>query len=114
MSREFNVKKLNSTVDDLRKLLNFMEAHEPLKEAHAELTPYTKTEVWNKGLTMPDSYGSKGTDNGAAKLNDKKVLEIRRLWDGKRGQIKQLARDYGVSSGTIRKIVRGETWKHLL
>lgn len=114
MSREFNVKKLNSTVDDLRKLLNFMEAHEPLKEAHAELTPYTKTEAWNKGLTMPDSYGRKGTDNGTAKLNDEKVLEIRRLWEGKRGQIKQFARDYGVSSAAIRKIVRGESWKHLL
>ena len=114
LSREFNVKKLNSTADDFRKMLNFMETHKPLKEAHAELEPYTKKDVWNKGLTMPEGYGNIGTDNGTAKLNDEKVLEIRRLWEGKRGQIAQFARDYGVSAAAIRKIITGKTWKHLL
>jgi hypothetical protein len=114
VSREFNIKKLNSTVEDMRKLLHFMENHEPLKEAYAELTLYERQDVWNKGLTMPDGYGQKGSDNGASKLTDEKVLEIRKLWEGKRGQITQFSRGYGVSTAAIRKIVFGKTWKHLL
>lgn len=45
-------------------------------------------------------------------LTDERVMEIRRKhWDGV--AMSQLARDYGLSNGGIRKIVRGETWTHL-
>ena len=58
-------------------------------------------------------HGTKGMWNGRAKLRMKEVLFIRKVYA--EGQLSQstLAQLYGVSQGTIHKIVTGKTWKHL-
>lgn len=53
-----------------------------------------------------------GSDNGMAKLNEKKVSEIRFLFaDGK--PTAELAKLYGVSKSNIWYVVRVRTWKHV-
>lgn len=47
-----------------------------------------------------------------AKLNEEKVLEIRRLW-AKGGKLKDLAAAYGVTDRLIRYICRNHIWKHV-
>lgn len=41
------------------------------------------------------------------------VRAIRAAYDGRKGQVIALAREYGVSDVTIRKIVTGRTWRHV-
>ena len=48
------------------------------------------------------------------KLTERQVRSIRKLWQVGHRNIRVLARNNGVSSANIRKIVKGETWKHLL
>ncbi len=61
-------------------------------------------------LTLPDCKGEKSS---FAKLTDAQALEIRRrgvdrvIWN-------VLAEEYGVTRGTIRRIMTGRTFKHLL
>ena len=57
--------------------------------------------------------GRKGALNNSSKLNDSKVLEIRRLFsNGERRY--DLADKFGVSHTNICEIVNGNSWKHLL
>lgn len=56
-----------------------------------------------------------GEDHHLAVLTDKEVLEIRTLYsEGNYISKRSLARHYGVSEGTLRQILKGDTWKHLL
>lgn len=58
-------------------------------------------------------YAPKGELHGEAKLDSKRVLEIRRLYmSGDFGQ-RKLAEKFGVSRTLIGNIVRGTAWKHL-
>jgi hypothetical protein len=48
------------------------------------------------------------------KLTEVQVMQIRDLWKIGHRNIKVLARNNGVSTTNIKKIVRNETWTHIL
>ena len=54
----------------------------------------------------------KGEQNSNSKLTEKKVRKIKRLYSGGVIQI-ELARRFGVNSGTISYIVNNKQWKHV-
>lgn len=54
-----------------------------------------------------------GERSGVARLTASQVLEIRRRYTGKRGELTALAREYGVHIFTITCVVRRRTWQHL-
>jgi hypothetical protein len=58
--------------------------------------------------------GNPGSDNGWSVLTEQDVLQIRRLFDGKRGSQAALARQFGVSRQQIWRIVRNFEWTHLI
>lgn len=63
----------------------------------------------NKGRLVHVANASPGESNGSAKLSQRQVDHIRRLWrDGLRAGT--IATQYGVSITTIRRIVQGVTW----
>lgn len=59
-----------------------------------------------------------GSRNGVAKLTEKKVHQIRNLYDKYRkngGFVqRELAKKFGVSRVLISDITRGKTWRHIL
>jgi hypothetical protein len=56
-----------------------------------------------------------GTKNGMAVLTEDQVREIRSIYQRKYGfGCHVLARKYGVHNTTIKYIVNGKTWRHLL
>jgi hypothetical protein len=57
--------------------------------------------------------GPRNESHHWSKLSNSQVLEIRAAWTNDCGMIPQLARDYGVSTMTIFRIVTRETWKHV-
>jgi hypothetical protein len=57
---------------------------------------------------------SKGENNGSSILTSDQVLEIRRTYPQRTISRKQFAALYGVGEGTIKAIMRGKTWRHLL
>lgn len=54
-----------------------------------------------------------GERNGQAVLSADQVRAIRRAYTGRRGEQAALAREYSVTPGAIRLIVRRENWRHL-
>lgn len=54
-----------------------------------------------------------GSQNGAAKLTESQVEEIRRIYSLKKTKQADLAERYGVSQRTISLIVRKEKWRHV-
>lgn len=60
---------------------------------------------------MGKLYGEK---HPASKLTSEQVNEIRELWRLGHRNIRVIARNYDVSQANIRKIVEGQTWKHLI
>jgi len=58
--------------------------------------------------------GLKGELHPQHKLTEKQVRAIRRLWEIGHRNIKVLAKNNGVSTSNIRKIVKNETWTHIL
>ena len=65
--------------------------------------------AWETGLI----YGLKGEKNGRSKLNDEQVREIREKYTGEKGQVANLAREYGVSWTLIKLIVTDKNWTHV-
>jgi hypothetical protein len=55
-----------------------------------------------------------GEQHPQSKLKNNDIVQIRELWDIGHRNIKVIARNYGVSSANIKKIVKGSTWKHLI
>lgn len=53
---------------------------------------------------------NRGARNGRAKLTDDDVSVIRRESTGRHGEGMEFARRFGVSSATISKVIRGDTW----
>lgn len=51
-----------------------------------------------------------GSANHKAKLSEDQVIAIRRSLDTP----SQIAKQYGVSEGNVRQILKGDSWKHLL
>jgi hypothetical protein len=58
--------------------------------------------------------GLKGELHPQHKLTEKQVRMIRKLWEIGHRNIKVLAKNNGVSASNIRKIVKNETWTHIL
>jgi hypothetical protein len=60
-----------------------------------------------------------GERNGAAKLNEKSVKEIRKVCNFKPGigyepgSIKTMAEKYEISGSAVRGIASGKTWTHV-
>ena len=55
-----------------------------------------------------------GERHPAAKLTDEDVLNIRHLCTVGHRNIKVIARNYKISPANVKKIVKEETWKHLI
>lgn len=56
----------------------------------------------------------RGESHPAHKLTEDQVKSIRKLWSVGHRNIRVLAKNNGVSPANIRKIVKGETWTHIL
>jgi hypothetical protein len=52
-----------------------------------------------------------GERNGRSKLSVADIQEIRRTSTGRHGEGMEFARRFGVSSGTISKVIKGDTWR---
>jgi len=62
-------------------------------------------------MTKP-VWGAKGEKSPTAKLNEKKVLEIKKmLRDG--AKQRDVAEAFGVAPSTINRIVQGLSWSHV-
>lgn len=55
----------------------------------------------------------RGETCGKSKLTDKKILDIRRLYDSGSHTQEAIAADFGVTQNTVSKIVNGKTWAHV-
>lgn len=68
-------------------------------------------DMWKSGRgVMPDRVGS---NNGAAWLNEKLVVEIRELYATGDYTQTELGRKYSVDNTTIYKIVHRKLWRHI-
>jgi len=56
----------------------------------------------------------RGESHPQHKLTEDQVKAIRKLWAIGHRNIRVLARNNGVSQANIRKIVKGQTWTHIL
>jgi len=56
----------------------------------------------------------RGESHPQHKLTEDQVKSIRKLWAICHRNIRVLARNNGVSPANIRKIVKGETWTHII
>ena len=56
----------------------------------------------------------RGESQPQHKLTEDQVKSIRKLWAIGHRNIRVLARNNGVSPANIRKIVKGETWTHII
>lgn len=54
-----------------------------------------------------------GEKHYGSKLTDDDVRAIRAAFDGNRGTVAELARQYKVTPQSLREVVQGRTWKHL-
>lgn len=55
----------------------------------------------------------RGESNKQAKLTTNEVLKIRELYKSGNINQRQLAKDFGVSKGTIYYVVKGINWAHI-
>jgi len=55
----------------------------------------------------------RGEQHPQHKLTAKQVISIRKLWRIGHRNLKVIARNNGVTTSNIRRIVRNETWVHL-
>jgi hypothetical protein len=54
----------------------------------------------------------RGEDHPKAKINEKKVFQIRKF-HAKGWTIKRIAAKYGVSTTAISRVLSGKSWKHI-
>jgi len=64
-------------------------------------------------LYMIHGPGMRGESHPRAKLSDRGVCQIRRLYNGRRGQLTELARSYGVHPTTVKRAAVDTMWCHL-
>lgn len=74
---------------------------------------FTGTSLDNNRDRTEKGRSAKGADQHLSKLDDSRVRRIRELSEKGFMQV-ELALMFGVTQGTIGKILRGETWKHVL
>lgn len=68
---------------------------------------------WHHAHTKPELV-LRGSRHGRARLTDQQVLDIRSTFALGKATTAELAEQFGVNSGTIHFVVKGQTWKHLL
>jgi hypothetical protein len=59
---------------------------------------------------------SVGSKNGSSKLTEEQALEIRARAteaNGRKGHVKALCAEFGISESLVRQIRRGEAWRHV-
>jgi hypothetical protein len=56
----------------------------------------------------------RGEEHPMHKLTNEQVNSIRELWNIGHRNIRVLAKNHGVSSANIKRIVNNQTWTHLL
>ena len=56
---------------------------------------------------------ARGERQGSARLNARKVIEIRHRFGEGELTMEELGDEYGVSSSCVNRIIQGETWKHV-
>lgn len=82
-----------------------------VKPSHLYLgTPLQNTQ---HAVECGNMRGNRGTTNGSSKLDDDKVIEIRKIHREGSLSCAKLGKMYSVSNTTIHSIVNGSTWKHL-
>jgi hypothetical protein len=54
-----------------------------------------------------------GSDRWCSKTNEDDVAKMRLMYSGKRGEIRSIARRFGLNEGTVRLILKRETWAHV-
>lgn len=64
--------------------------------------------------TIAQYVARDGVKNGRSTLDDKDILEIRRLYNEDNVSIAEIARKFNSKNSTISNIVHNQTWKHLL
>lgn len=67
--------------------------------------------AWETGLVNADHL--QGSKHHNAKLNEEKVLEIRKLYADKKYKQKELAELYGISIATLKDVLYHRTWKNI-
>lgn len=83
------------------------------RESHRlEMRVYMRT--WMRLRRQRNGPGyAKGERNGHAKLDVKRVREMRARYAARNVTMQSLAREYGVSLGGAWKVIRRETWAHV-
>lgn len=90
-----------------------------LHNHYKNLEYMTKSEntqhAYDHGLNTSPMKGKHGREGGGAKLYDHEVIKIRKLWKtGNYTQV-ELAKVFDLKASiSIGRIIRGETWTHLL
>jgi hypothetical protein len=59
------------------------------------------------------NHNQHGIKNHQSKLTEEKVIEIRKKYKGKHGELTMLGKEYGVNYNTIRMIIKKQRWKHI-
>lgn len=78
-------------------------------------TPLHNTQHFHRSGRPRDLSKTTGARSHKAKLTDADVLKIREMCtQPRRGLMRFIAKQFGVSSGAIEAINHGRTWKHLL
>lgn len=65
------------------------------------------------GVKASTTSKLRGEANGNAKLTDRKVIKIRRLYATGKHTQRALAEMFGVARSLIGRIILGESWKHI-
>lgn len=67
----------------------------------------------NTADKMKKGRQSKGSKHGRSVLTEVDVLDIRRIYTGKYGELSALARQYGVSANSMMMIINRKHWRHI-
>ena len=74
----------------------------------------TRWKHTNLGLEFTPDTLNKGETHNASKLTEKQVIEIRDKYANGECTYKQLGGEYGVVLSAIQKIIKRDSWKHVL
>ena len=77
-------------------------------------TNYFQKEKMSLKISYRKIMALRGEAHPQHKLTESQVRMIRKLWAIGHRNTKVLARNNGVSTSNIRKIVKNETWTHIL
>lgn len=83
------------------------------KENARNISPETILKFRNRINNFNQSHPRLGTERNTAKLDDSKVLEMRKLYATGNYSRAELARMFGVSENVGGLAIKGKTWKHV-